>query len=196
MVEEFLDDTKFIVVPSAVANRVRLVSGRLGSSVTNYAIEVFSQAFRVDEMGSGLEEAVDMYRLVTVQRGAGSIQVNRSSFKDLVERLYREDAEELTGIWYESGRWYGAYLPTKLNGEDVFGFLEKDLLVSWNLDEAEILEEDFLVSVRCTSFGMSMELTDLLVHYLVGFMEEIGYVENDREVLRGLVMMKFLRKME
>jgi hypothetical protein len=196
VVEELLDDTKFIVVPAAVANRVRLVSGRLGSSVTNYATEVFNQAFRVDEMGSGLEEAVDMYRLVTVQRGAGSIQVNRSSFKELVERLYGEDAEELAGIWFESGRWYGAYLLTKLNGEDVFGFLEKDLLVSWNLDEAEVREEDFLVSIRCTSFGMSMELTDLLVNYLVGFMEEFGYVENDREVLRGLVLMKFLKKME
>jgi hypothetical protein len=196
VVEELLDDTKFIVVPAAVANRVRLVSGRLGSSVTNYATEVFNQAFRVDEMGSGLEEAVDMYRLVTVQRGAGSIQVNRSSFKELVERLYGEDAEELASIWFESGRWYGAYLLTKLNGEDVFGFLEKDLLVSWNLDEAEVREEDFLVSIRCTSFGMSMELTDLLVNYLVGFMEEFGYVENDREVLRGLVLMKFLKKME
>jgi hypothetical protein len=196
VVEEFLDDTKFIVVPAAVANRVRLVSGRLGSSVANYATEVFNQAFRVDEMGSGLEEAVDMYRLVTVQRGAGCIQVNRARFKDLAKRLYVEDAEELTGIWYESGRWYGAYLLTKLNGEDVFGFLEKDLMVSWNLDEAEIKQQDFLVSIRCTSFGMSMELTDLLVNYLVGLMEESGYVENDREALRGLVLMKFLKKME
>ena len=196
MVEKLLDDTKFIVVPAAVANRVRLVSGRLGSSVASYATEVFNQAFRVDEMGSGLEEAVDTYQLVKVQRGAGSIQVNRASFKDLVKRLYVEDAEELAGIWYESGRWYGAYLLTKLSGEDVFVFLEKDLLVSWNLDEVEIKEQDFLVSIRCTSFGMSMELTDLLVHYLVGLMEEIGYVENDREVLRGLVLMKFLKKME
>jgi len=195
VVEELLDDTKFIVVPAAVANRVRLVSGRLGSSVTDYAVDVFNQAFRVDDMGSGLEEAVDIYHLVTVRMGAGNIHVSRTGFKDMVERLYREGAEELAGIWYESGRWYGAYLLTKLGGEDVFGFLEKDLMVSWNLDEAEIREEDFLVSVRCTSFGMSMELTDLLVHYLVGLMEEVGYVENDREVLRGLVLMKFLKKM-
>jgi len=196
VVEELLDDKKFIVVPAAVANRVRLVSGRLGSSVTDYAVDVFNQAFRVDEMGSGLEEAVDMYHLVTVHRGAGCIQVNRSRFKDLVERLYLDDAEELAGIWHESGRWYGAYLLAKLNGGDVLGFLEKDLLVSWNLDEAEIKQQDFLVSVRCTSFGMSMELTELLVNYLVGLMDEIGYIENDREVLRGLVLMKFLKKME
>lgn len=196
MVEELLDDKKFIVVPEEIANRLKLVSGRLGSSAVSYAEEVFTQAFRVDEMGSSLEEAVDMYRLVTVHRGAGSIQVNRARFKELVERLYLEDAEELSGIWHESGRWYGAYLSTKLNGEDIFGFLEKDLLVTWNLDEAELRQQDVLVSVRCTSFGMSMELTDLLVHYLVGLMEELGYVENDRDVLRGLVMMKFLKKME
>ncbi|HUV54816.1 MAG TPA: hypothetical protein VMW03_06380 [Candidatus Krumholzibacteriaceae bacterium] len=196
MVEELLDDKKFIVVPAAIANRLRIVSGRLGSSAARYAEEVFTQAFRVDEMGSSLEEAVDTYRLFTVQRGAGSICVNRAYFKELVERLYLEDAEGLSGIWYESGRWYGSYLLTKLNGEDVFGFLEKDLLVMWNLDEAEIRREDVIVSIRCTSFGMSRELTDLLVHYLVGLMEEIGYSENDREVLRGLVMLKFLKKME
>jgi hypothetical protein len=196
VVEELLDDKKFIVVPAETANRLRLVSGRLGSSAVSYAEEVFNQAFRVDEMGSSLEEAVDTYRLVTVQRGAGSIFVNRARFKDLVERLYLEDPEELSGIWYESGRWYGAYLLTKLNGEDIFGFLEKDLLVTWNLDEAEIKQQDVLVSMRCTSFGMSRELTDLLVHYLVGLMEELGYSENDRDVLRGLVIMKFLKKME
>ena len=196
MVEELLDDKKFIVVPAEIANRLRIVSGRLGSSAVSYAEAVFTQAFRVDEMGSNLEEAVDTYRLVTVQRGAGSICVNRARLKELVERLYLEDAEELSGIWYESGRWYGAYLLTKLNGEDVFGFLEKDLLVMWNLDETEIRREDVIVSIRCTSFGMSRELTDLLVHYLVGLMEELGYGENDREVLRGLVLMKFLKKLK
>ena len=156
MVEELLDDKKFIVVPEEIATRLKIVSGRLGGSAVRYAEEVFTQAFRVDEMGSSLEEAVDVYRLVTFHRGAGSIQVNRARFKELVERLCLEDAEELSGIWHESGRWYGAYLLTKLNGEDVFGFLEKDLLVTWNLDEAEIRQQDVLVSVRCTSFGMSM----------------------------------------
>ena len=195
MVEELLDDKKFIVVPAEIANQLRIVSGRLGSSAVSYAEEVFTQAFRVDEMGSNLEDAVDTYRLITVQRGAGSIFVNRARFKELIERLYREDAEELSSLWYESGRWYGAYLLTKLNGESIFGFLEKDLLVTWNLDEAEIREEDVIVFVRCTSFGMSRELTDLLVHYLVGLMEELGYSENDRDVLRGLVIMKFLKKM-
>ena len=196
MVEELLDDKKFIVVPAEIANQLRIVSGRRGSSAVSYAEEVFTQAFRVDELGSSLEEAVDTYRLVTVQRGAGSICVNRARFKELIERLYLEDAEELSSIWYESGRWYGAYLLTKLSGEGVFGFLEKDLLVTWNLDEAEIRQEDVLVFVRCTSFGMSRELTDLLVHYLVGLMDELGYIENDRDVLRGLVIMKFLKKME
>lgn len=196
MVEELLDDKKFIVVPAEIANQLRIVSGRLGSSAVSYAEEVFTQAFRVDEMGSRLEEAVDTYRLVTVQRGAGSICVNRARFKELVERLYLEDEEELSGIWYESGRWYGAYLLMKLNGESIFGFLEKDLLVMWNLDETEIRQEDVIVSIRCTSFGMSMELTELLVHYLVGLMEELGYSENDREVLRGLVMLKFLKKLK
>lgn len=195
MVEELLDDTKFIVVPRELANQLRLLTARLGYSVTDFAVEALTQAMRIQEMGSDLKEAVDLFHLTDIQRGAGNIQITRAVFKDILQKLVESDGGELHRIWYEHGKWYGAYLKAKLSKDHVLDFLEKDLLVSWNLDECEITQQDVMVSMRCVSFGMSTEFTELLVSYIRGLMEEFGFVENDRDVLRGLVSLKFLGKL-
>jgi len=195
MVEELLDSTKFIVVPGAFADQLRQLSARLGVSVTDFSVEALTQAMRAQEMGADLKEAVDLYQLSSVQRGAGGIQVTRAVFKELLRKLYTDDREELLRLWFDQGRWYGAYLKAKIGKDQLLGFLERDLLVSWNLDESEIRQQDLMVSIRCVSFGMSAEFTDLLVSYICGLMGELGFSENERDVLRGLVSMKFLGKL-
>jgi len=158
-------------------------------------VEALTQAMRAQEMGADLKEAVDLYQLSSVQRGAGGIQVTRAVFKELLRKLYTDDREELLRLWFDQGRWYGAYLKAKIGKDQLLGFLERDLLVSWNLDESEIRQQDLMVSIRCVSFGMSAEFTDLLVSYICGLMGELGFSENERDVLRGLVSMKFLGKL-
>jgi len=196
MVEELLDDTKFIVVPRQLADQLRLVAARLGTSVSDFSVEALTQALRIHEMGADLKEAVDIYHLSDVQRGAGNVQVTRSVFRDIILKLYAEDRDELLRVWGDHGRWYGAYLKAKLSRDEVLGFLEKDLLVSWNLDEAEITRRDLMVTIRLVSFGMSEEFTELLVSYVLGLMGELGFSENERDVLRGLVFMRLLGKLD
>jgi len=195
MVEELLDNTKFIVVPRELANQLRILTARLGYSVTDFTVEALTQAMRIQEMGSNLKEAVDLFYLTDIHRGAGNIQITRSVFKDILQKLIESDNGELNRIWYEHGKWYGEYLKVKLGKDQVFNFLEKDLLVSWNLDESEITQQDVMVSIRCVSFGMSAEFTELLVSYISGLMEEFGYLENDSDVLKGLISLKFLGKL-
>jgi hypothetical protein len=195
LVEEFLDDTKFIVVPRQLADQLRLLTARIGYSVTDFAVEALTQAMRAQELGSGLKEAVDLYHLNDVQRGAGNIQVTRTVLREILRRLYESDGDGLHRLWYEHGKWYGAYLKAKMSRDQILGFLEKDLLVSWNLDEAEVTQQDLIVSVRCVSFGMPREFTELLVSYVRGVMEELGFAENERDVLQGLLSLKFLGKM-
>jgi hypothetical protein len=195
MVEEFLDNTKFIVVPGVFADQIHQLSARLGVSVTDFSVEALTQAMRAQEMGADLKEAVDLYQLSSVQRGAGGIQVTRAVFKELLRKLYADGRDELLRLWFEQGRWYGAYLKAKLDKNQLLDFLERDLLVSWNLDESEIRQQDLMVSIRCVSFGMSTEFTELLISYICGLMGELGFAENERDSLRGLVFMKFLGKL-
>jgi len=196
MVEEFLDDTKFIIVPRQLADQLRALTARLGQSVSDFAVEALTQAMRAQELGSDLGEAVDLHRLSGVQRGAGNIQVTRTVLKEIIGKLYGSDGDEFCRLWRDHGKWYGAYLKARLGREDVLGFLERDLLVTWNLDEAEVAQRDLMVTVRCVSFGMSEEFTELMVSYVMGVMEELGFTENERDVLRGLVSLKFLGKLK
>ena len=195
MVEELLDDRKFITVPKELADKLKLTSNRLGTSITDFAFDALTQALRIEEMGSSIKEAVDLFQLVSMQRGAGNLSINRGNFKEIIEQLNEEKRLELSDIWEESGRWYGAYLKAKLHDGDLFNFLKRDLKFSWNLDEVDIYQRDLLVIIRCVSFGMSMELTDLLVSFILGLMDELNFSETDRDILRGLVIIKFLGKL-
>jgi len=195
LVEELLDDTKLIPVPKPLANQLRLLAGRLGVSVSSITTEALEQVLRADELDSSVKDAVDILHMAQVHKGAGLINFQRAGVKDLIKRLYDEDSEGLLNIWYRSGRWYAAYLSNLLNG-NLFRFFEKDLLVSWNLDESDIHVKDVVVDVRLTSFGMSPEFTELLVVYTKGFFEELGYKVFNEDILSGLVSFKFRKTMK
>ena len=195
MVEELLDDTKLIPVPKPLANQLRLLAGRLGVSVSSITTEALEQVLRADELDSSVKDAVDILHMAQVHKGAGLVNFQRAGVKDLIKRLYDEDSEGLLNIWYRSGRWYAAYLSNLLNG-NLFRFFEKDLLVSWNLDESDIHVKDVVVDVRLTSFGMSHEFTELLVVYTKGFFEELGYKVFNEDILSGLISFKFRKTMK
>jgi hypothetical protein len=193
MVEELLDNKKLIAIPKPLANELYLVAGRLGTNVPNFATEALTQALRVEQLGSDLKEAVDLFHMNQIHRGAGLVLFQRVGFNELLSKLYLNDPEKILDLWYSSGRWYSAYLSVKLNA-DILVYLEKDLLISWNLDESEIQAEDVVVTVRLTSFGMSRLFTDLLVMYTRGVFEELGYEISDEDVLPGLISFRFLKR--
>lgn len=196
MVEELLTDTKLIRVPEELAAQLKLVSGRLGTNVTDYTTKALSQALRIDDMGSNLEKAVDMYHLVNIHRGAGMINLPRNSLTALVSMLSKKKAQQLLDGAFEAGRWYAAYLSSKLPPDSILPFLENDLRLSWNLDEVEIVEEDVLVRYRATSFNMGETVTELLALYTKGVFKELGYSVNQEDILPGLLSLRFLKTLE
>ena len=187
------EDTKLLILPTHLVDRLRVIVTRQGVSLSSFAAESLEQALRVDEMDASLSDAVDAYRLSEIQRGAGMVDVPRSSLNYLVKRLYTKRGEELRRVWGEAGRWYGEYLLAKLQPGEVLGFLEKELLVAWNLDEAEIRTSETEVAVRWVSFAMTGELTELLLSYLSAIMEALGYREVERDSLRGMATLKYTR---
>lgn len=191
MIRGVPEDTKLIVVPTRLVDQLRAVAERQGVSLSSYTTEALEQALRTAGLGASLQEAVDLYQLMEVQRGAGAVHIPRSSLDRLIGELYPTSGEELRRIWYESGRWYGEYLRTKLKDDDVLGFFEKALLVSWNLDEVEIRNDDGTVTLRYTSFTMSLESTELLVSFVSGAMHSIGFEEIDRDYLRGMATLRY-----
>ena len=193
MVEELLDDTKLIKVPKALASQLSLVVRRLGVSISDYTADALTQALRINDMGSNLEKAVDTYQLVNIHKRAGLVNLSRRTLTRIVSILPDESVKILNEGSKEAGQWYAAYISSKLPSDSVLLFLENDLKISWNLDEVKIVEEDVLVHFRCTSFNMTVGITELLVLYTRGVFEELGYSVKDEAVLPGLVSFTFLK---
>lgn len=185
------ESTKLIVVPSSLVERLKTVATMQGIPLSKYIAEAMEETLRADGMGISLSEAVDLYHLMQVQRGASPVFLPRSSFEHLIRALYPAKEEELKKIWFESGRWYGEYLRTKLKDDNVVNFFEKALLISWDLDEVEIKNDNGGITLRCTSFTMSLESTDLLIRYISGVMSSFGYAEKNKDYLRGMATIKY-----
>jgi hypothetical protein len=186
------EDTKLLILPTHLVDRLKAIAARQGLSLSSFATDSLEQALRVDEMDASLSDAVDAYRLSEIQRGAGMVDVPRSSLNHLVEKLYNKKSDELKKVWSEAGRWYGEYLRAKLRPEEMLRFLEKELLVAWNLDEAEFKESETDVSIRWASFTMTKEFTEILLSYLSAVMDALGYREVERDSLRGMAILKYI----
>ena len=183
-------DTKLVVLPEQLVERLRGIALRQGVSLSIFASEALEQAVRAEEMGVSLGETVDMYGLHEVTRASGAIQIPRSNFDAMIGELYREHKDELLGVWERAGRWYGEYLRARLSGE-ALAFFEKALMASWNLDEVEVEADGLVVELRFTSFTMSLELTELLVSYISGAMDSFGYTAMGGDHLRGLATLSY-----
>ena len=189
------DDTKLLVLPGDLVDRLKEVSAKRGTSLSGFAAEVLEVALRAEKLGAPLDDAVDAYRMVEFQRGAGAMMVPRSSLSHIVDGLEAGHADELRALWAEAGHWYGRYIVSKLPGEEVFPFLAKDLASSWNLDEVEIRGgEDALF--RFTCFMMSESFTELLLSYVSGLMEALGFREVERDHLRGMATVKYAKALK
>ena len=190
MVTRSSKDTKLVVLPGRLVEQLREIAVRRGVSVSSFAAGALEQAVRAEEMQASLEETVNVFGIYEIVRGSGAVQIPRSRFNSLISELHRSNKDEQLATWEKAGRWYGEYLHALLGGE-ALGFLEKALLVSWNLDEVEINDEDLVVNIRFTSFIVTLELTELLVSYILGIMNALGYETVGKSYLRGLATLSF-----
>jgi hypothetical protein len=183
-------DAKLVVLPSRLVEQLREIAVRRGVSISSFAADALEQAVRAEEMETSLEEAVNVFGIYEIVRGSGAVQIPRSRFNSLISELHRGNKDELLTEWKKAGRWYGEYLHARL-GDRALRFLEKALLVSWNLDEVTIHNEGIIVNIRFTSFIIALELTELLVSYITGIMNALGYETVKKSYLRGLATLSF-----
>lgn len=183
-------NTKLVVLPEELVKELEEISKRLGVSISNFAAEALGQAIKIDKLNASLSDAVDLFRLVTIQQGAGGLTVPRTTLNRFLTNFTIKN-DELGKIWFEAGRWYGEYLNTKLGYNESLIFLENALKLSWNLDEAEIIDNKYDVKIRCVSFMMTDDMTDLLLSYIRGIMAALNYEETKEEHLRGMIFLKY-----
>jgi hypothetical protein len=186
------EETKLLMLPAKLVNRIKEATDKKGMSLTSWACEVFEDALEAEKLGASLKDTLDTYKMREIHRGAGTLIVPRSSLSYVVENCKSGERKDLTDKWFEAGHWYGSYISSKLKLTDTFKMLEKDLKTSWNLDEIELKGGDEPI-IRFTSFVMSNEITELLLSYLSGIMESLGFREVEHDNLRGMATVKYAK---
>lgn len=185
------EDTKLLVLPSDLVDRLKDISSKKGLSLSSYAIETFEEALRAESLYTDLRNTVDAYQLREVQHGAGGMIIPRSILSQLIKNQ-DINGRQLRELWSEAGRWYGQYLKRRLGDTEILQFLRNDLISSWNLDECEISDGDE-AKLRFVGFDMSEEFTELLGFYLKDLMRSLGYEEIERDSVRGMATIKYLK---
>ena len=183
-------DTKWVVLPEELVNRAREAAIKQGVSFTDFATEALEQAVKVGGWGASLKEVTDLFNIHEVMRASGAIQIQRSDFDEMLQESYEKDREKLLADWRIAGRWYGEYLRAVYR-DDVLDYLEKVLWVSWNLNEVEVVEEDYTVKINFTSFTISSEFTELLVDFISSLMTALGYEVKKVDVVKGLAALTY-----
>ncbi len=189
-------DTKLLVVPAELADSLKKMAVKHRVSLSTYVASILEEALRAEEMGVTLGEALDLYRMMEIQRGAGVLQAPRSALQPLLSEAYKERREELRRLWFEAGRWYGQYLKTRLGDENPIGFLEEVLRYHWNLDEVSLRGDDLELLVTLVAFNLSREGTELLACYVSGILHSLGFREEDCFILEGLAKIRLKRMPE
>lgn len=192
MVEGLQKETKLVVLPEPLVERLKVIARKRGISLTSFAAEALQQAVQAYEIGASLEETVEAFDVHELSRETGALQIPRSTFNDFIINLYHENRDGLLGAWSKAGRWYGEYLRIKF-GSEALSVFERALVLSWNLEDVEIKIEGLDVKVVLTSFSMSQEMTELMVSYISGAMVALGYDVVEEDYLEGLATLYYRR---
>jgi len=187
---------KLVPAPEDLFSKLSEAANIAGKPFSSYVAEALEQVVRAHEMNRSLKEIVDFYELMMMQKEAGLVITPSETLNNLIERLYPKEKELLQTIWFDSGKWYGKYLLVKVRNEDqveMFGEILK--VTSWNLKDVEFKKDANGVTFRCISFTLSLENTVLLMKFIEGVMNTLGYEMVNQDHLRGMIRMEF-RKSE
>jgi len=185
-------ETKLVRVYSDLVAKLNEASNREGISFLDYVNSALEQAVRAHKMGHSLKDIVDFYEMMMMQREAGLVMVPSEVLNKITERFYPNEKNMLESIWYESGVWYGKYLLVKVRREDpidVFGEMLK--ATGWNIKDVVFERRGDKLVFKCFSLMLSLENTALLMKFIVGVMETLGYEVISQNYLRGVIEIEF-----
>lgn len=183
---------KLIRVPEDLVTRLNEAANLDGEPFLEYITEALEQAIRAHEMDRSIKQVVDFYEFMMMQKDAGLMITPSETLNKLIDKLYSSDKEFLQKLWLDAGGWYGKYLLAKVRDGDPVELFEEVLKVTnWDLNDVEFKRDNGSISLRCISFTMSIENTFLLMTFVEGVMNTLGYKTANQKCMRGMINMDF-----
>jgi hypothetical protein len=184
-------DKKLVWVRADILSRISRIANREGKTITTFVNEVLEQSVKVYDMKLTLTEVIELYMLTKMSREGGNLTVHRDVVKYLISKVYHSNREELMQIFRDTGAWFGKYMLARMGSENLVEHLRQILYMSiWDVNEVYVDKSGNAISIRCVAPQLSAEETELLASYVEGMLYSMGLRQIEREVIRGIIMVK------
>jgi hypothetical protein len=185
-------DKKLVYVNYDLLEEVTKVSRNRGETITKFVEESLTQAVRVSTAGYDIKQLGEFFEVMYAQRILGGAFVPLDVLSFLTNQVCKNDKEQLSKTWFESGRWHGKYLKERFN--DPIMSLKSFLAASrWDLSEVEVKSDAHKVKIRCVSTILNQDGTFLLAKFIEGILNGIGYRTEKSDCLKGMIVLEFVK---
>lgn len=184
-------DKKLVWVRADILSHINRIANREGKTITTFVNEVLEQSIRVYDMKLTLTEVVDIYTLTRMSREGGNLVLPRDVVRYLISKVYYSNRDELLQVFHDAGAWFGKYILARIGSENLVERLQQILYVNiWDLNEVYVNKDGNTISIRCVAPQLSVEETELLASYVDGMLDSIGFKQVEREIIRGIIIIK------
>ena len=185
-------DKKLVYVNYDLLEEVAKASRSRGETISKFLEEALMQAVRVTTAGYNIQQLGEYFEVMYAQRILGGAFVPLGVLDYLTSVACKDGKEQLSAVWFESGKWHGKYLKERF--DDPVKALESFLEASrWDLSEVEVKKLGATAKVRCVSTVLSEDATQLLAKFIEGIMQGIGYQTEKSDILKGMIVLEFKR---
>jgi hypothetical protein len=181
-----------VAISADLLAKLMEVANRQGKQFQTLLGEVISNGLRALDMGHSLQDVVDFYELMDLQRASGAALIPVDLCNHMISRLYETEREVLTTKWREAGSWYGKYLGSKFSDRDTPEMLAKLLSATrWDLREVQVVRDGSSVKFRCIAPHLPDDATHLLAAFVEGAMSSLNHKIVGSEILKGMILQEF-----
>jgi len=181
---------KLVYISEDLLDKASKVSRAEGVSLAKLVEGALNEAIKVNELGYNSKHMAEFFNVLQTNRVLGGLFVPSGVLDFMIDKVCKNDAQQLQELWYESGRWNGKYLKEKFN-DPVGAFRDFLGLSRWDLNEVDVKNDSNMVKVRCVSTVMSFEGTRLLARFIEGIMNGMDYQTAKDTSLKGMIILEF-----
>lgn len=186
-------EKKLVVVRSDVLEKIQEMARKENKTLFAIVNEILQDALMANESRATIGDLTRFYQLMKVEKDSGALMIPADLLLKLIRRSHYND--ELKSEWFLAGEWYGKYLTAKFERPmDVLPALLSTCL--WHLSEVKVeVRAEGKTFVNIIAPNIDQQFLELTGRYLEGMMNALGYRAVKSDIVRGVAILEFLKKL-
>lgn len=171
-----------------------LLAKEKGYSLYAYINELLQLTIEAENIGVNFRTLLDERGILKSARDASFILGLENLWYDMADISYEKAKRKSLNSWIEAGAWMAKNYISRWT-KDPFSAFKRDLKTfTWNATELDITTENDAVTIRIISPRFSEAYTILFAAFLESALKTFGYNQFTKDVIRGTIRLKAVRK--